>query len=353
VDVTSIGIAYREPSSVSESVSAVVVSFSDPVATHEAVKSLLNQSEPPVEVLVLDNAPDARTVAAMEDWDRDPRVRLVHSGENLGYTLACNRAAAEARGEWLFFLNPDARADSDCLSTLLGAATAGVGVLGAQVLLPDGRTNAGDNPVHITGVGWAGSFGEPQEHGPVRRVAAVSGAALLARAAVFRELGGMCARFFMYEDDVDLCWRMRLAGWDVLFCPEAVVWHAYEFEKGALKWYWLERNRLWTVLSNYSAVSLLLLSPLLACTELVVAVRAVRERWARELVRAWGSTLVALPELLRWRREVQRSRRVGDSELLGLMCGRFDTPLLDSAIVGAANPLMALYRRILRRILRA
>ena len=80
----------------------------------------------------------------------------------------------------------------------------------------------------------------------------------------------MCERLFMYEDDVDLCWRVRLAGWTVMFCPDAVVWHEYEFDKGTMKWYWLERNRLWTVLSNYSAITLVLLAPLLLGTELMV-----------------------------------------------------------------------------------
>ena len=50
-------------------------------------------------------------------------------------------------------------------------------------------------------------------------------------------LEASCERFFMYYEDTDLCWRMRLAGWEVRFCPEAVVWHDYRFDKGAAKWY--------------------------------------------------------------------------------------------------------------------
>ena len=141
------------------------MSFSDPEATRRAVESLLHQSSPPIEILLADNHPDARTARAMRAWEQDARVRLVHSGENLGYTGACNAVAAQARGEWLFFLNPDARADPTCLETLVGAADAHCGVAGAQVLLPDSRTNAGDNPVHITGIAWSGRFGEPREYG--------------------------------------------------------------------------------------------------------------------------------------------------------------------------------------------
>jgi GT2 family glycosyltransferase len=334
-------------------VSAVVVAFSDPQAAREAVQSLLVQSHDPLEVLLVDNHPDELTARAISEWDPDPRLRLIHRGENLGYTAACNLAAAQARGEWLFFLNPDARADRECLQALLAEVGGQAGIAGAQVLLPDGRVNAGDNPLHLTGIAWSGRFGEPREHGPARRAASVSGAALLARARAFAQVGGMCERFFMYEDDVDVCWRMRLAGWEVVFCPEAVVWHDYEFGKGTSKWYWLERNRLWAVLSNYSALSLLLLAPLLAGTELVVAVRALREGWTRELGRAWGAIVLGLPDLIRWRRAVQASRTVSDGELVGLMCGRFETALLDSAVATAVNPLMALYHRAVQGILRA
>lgn len=336
-----------------ETVSAIVVSFADPTAAHTAIDSLLAQSTVPHEVLVVDNDPDARTAAALVEWGPPESVRVVHQGANLGYTAACNRAAAQADGDWLFFLNPDARAGSSCLSDLLQATDDRTGVVGAQVLLPDDRVNAGDNPLHLTGIAWAGRFGHPREHGPPRRVAAVSGAALLVRRSAFQQLGGMCERFFMYYDDVDLCWRMRLAGWEVVFSPRAVVWHDYEFEKGPGKWYWLERNRLWSVLSNYSAASLALLGPLLLGAQLMVASTAVRDGWARSLLRAWRSLLVGLPALRLWRRQVQMARRVPDSQLLELMSGHFDTDLVESPLARAGNPFIEGYRRWLIGVLRA
>jgi GT2 family glycosyltransferase len=235
---------------------------------------------------------------------------------------------------------------------MLREAAPGTGVLGAQVLLPDGRTNAGDNPIHITGIAWAGRYREPAEHGPPRPVAAVSGAALLARARAFADLGGMCERFFMYQDDVDLCWRMRLAGWGVVLCPDAAVWHEYEFEKGPGKWYLLERNRLWSVLSNYSASTLLLLGPLLVCAELPAAALAIRERRVRGLVGAWTSTVLALPELMRWRLRVQASRRIPDSQVLELMTGRFETAALSHRALGPLNSVTEALRLVLIRVLR-
>ena len=329
-----------------ESVSAIIVSFSDPAATLAAVDSLLAQSRAPVEILVVDNHPGALLdPAELNRGDRAGRTRLVHQGENLGYTAACNLAAAAAQGHWLFFLNPDARAEPACLAELLSAARSTVGILGAQILLPSGRTNAGANPLHVTGVAWAGRCGEQREHGPARSVASVSGAALLARATAFRAVGGMCERFFLYVDDVDLCWRVLLTGWEVVFCPEAVVEHDYAFEKGVTKWYWLERNRLWAVLSNYSARSLVLLAPVLLCAEAMILATAGRRGWLGQLLRAWASVLGSSRELLTWRRLVQSRRSVGDAAGLGLMTGRYDSPLVESPIVERVSPVIDAYRR--------
>jgi GT2 family glycosyltransferase len=333
-------------------VSAVVVGYSDRADTRRAIESLLEQSSPPLEVLVIDNHPERILATDLPDWGLDSRVRLVHSGENIGYTVACNRAAAEANGEWLFFMNPDASADTECLGTLLAVADPAVGALGAQVLLPDGRTNAGDNPVHLTGLAWAGRYGEPREHGPPRPAASVSGAALLVRRTAYEQVGGMSERFFLYYDDTDLCWRLRLAGWDVRFCPEAVVEHEYEFDKGVSKWYWLERNRLWSVMANYSLPALLLLLPLIVTSQLVIGRYALRAGWARALLRAWSSSLGSLPELLSWRRRVQATRRRPDSALIELMVGRFQTRLLDSPAASATGSAMELYRTFVLRILR-
>ena len=335
----------------SAAVTAVIVSFSDPAATQAAVDSLLGQTEPPVEVIVVDNDPGGSAATALRPH-ADDRVRVVHPGSNLGYAAACNLAADQARGDWLFFFNPDARADPGCLHKLLAAADGRTGVIGAQVLLPDGRANAGDNPVHITGMAWAGRFGEPRESGPPRRVASVSGAALLARTSAYRALGGLCEPFFMYYDDTDLCWRMRLGGWDVTFCPEAVVWHDYEFDKGGGKWSLLDRNRLWSVLSNYSRPTLLMLLPLLVGTELAVAARAVSEGWLADLVRAWAFLGRRSRELRTWRTRVQRSRRVSDSELLGLMTGTLETQLVRVGPVRRFNHLVEIYRRAVLGVLR-
>jgi GT2 family glycosyltransferase len=338
---------------VTASITAIIVAFEDPTPARAAIASLLNQSVRPIEVLVVDNDPDGATTKALAGGRNSPDVRVMHPGVNLGYTGAANLAAREASGEWLFFLNPDAVAADVCLERLLEAVDGeDVAIVGAQVLLPDGSINAGENPINITGISWSGGYGCPRERGPARDTAAVSGAALLARRDAFMELGGLCPYFFMYVDDTDLAWRMRLSGRRVRYCPEAVVVHDYQFEKGPHKWFYLERNRVWALLSNLQPRTLALLGPVLLITEVVVVIHAISEGWLTEKVRAWVSLLAQTPRLIRWRRSVQMRRSVPDYWVLRKFLGGVQTQLIDTGLLRLANPLMERYRRLVLCLLK-
>ena len=334
-------------------ITAVVVSFADPTAAATAVRSLVDQSLAPVDVFVVDNDPGGATAGALAANPISPNLRIVHPGANLGYTGAANLAAREASSEWLFFLNPDAVASKDCLKRLLEAVDdTDVAVVGAQVLLPDGRTNAGENPINIAGISWSGGYGDPREHGPARDTAAVSGAALLVRRDAFLDIGGLCPYFFLYVDDTDLAWRMRLGGRRVRYCPEAVVVHDYEFKKGTHKWFYLERNRLWAVVSNLQLRTLVLLAPVLLITEVLVLARATSEGWLTEKAQAWASLLKQAPQLIRWRRSVQAARNVSDYRVLSLFSAGIETQLIDTGLPPWVNPCWEHYQRMVLRLLK-
>jgi hypothetical protein len=155
----------------------------------------------------------------------------------------------------------------------------------------------------------------------------------------------------MYVDDADLAWRMRLSGRRVLYCPDAVVVHDYEFNKGAHKWFYLERNRGWALLSNLGVGTLALLAPVLAITEVLVLVRAASEGWLAEKARAWGSLLGHAPLLIRWRRSVQSRRNVSDRRVLELFSAGIETDLIDTRLPRWVNLCLERYRGMLLRLL--
>lgn len=327
----------------------IVCSSEDSGVIVGAVESLLRQNPPPDEIIVVDNSTDARHEAALSG------LGLVYyaARRNLGYAGAVNVGARLATGEFLFLLNPDAKASPDCLALLLEALDSepGAAIAGAQILLPDGRVNAGDNPIHMTGLCWSGNYLGVREHGPARRTLAVSGAAILVRKQDFDRLGGFSSATFMYFDDTELCWRARIAGHSVLFCPEATVEHDYEFDKGLRKWTWLEESRLAVILANYEARTLAILAPLLITTEIAILLAALRGGWLPEKLRAYPAVWGRRSAIRVQRREVRNSRRVTDHELMPEFASVVDTPILDSPLMRLAAWPQRVYAGAARALL--
>jgi GT2 family glycosyltransferase len=214
--------------------------------------------------------------------------------------------------------------------------------------------NAGDNPLHPSGISVSGRYREPREYGEPREVAVTSGACWLIRRSACSALGGLTDELFLYyHDDVDLAWRARIAGLQVVYCPQATALHSYEFSRRPQKWFLLERNRLFSVLDNYELRTLLLLAPLLVATEVgVLVIAAIDGWWLLGKLHAYAS-LAGLHRRLRERRRLVRAiRRRSDAELLPLFSGRLDSPLLSARGAAVANFFCVPYLRIVRLLAR-
>jgi GT2 family glycosyltransferase len=156
----------------------------------------------------------------------------------------------------------------------------------------------------------------------------------------------------MYQEDLLLGWKARLAGLRVVVDPGADVYHDYEYGRNVAKHYLLERNRLVFLLSTYSGRLLALLGPLLVATELAMAAHAARQGWLREKVRGWAWVIAHARWLARERRRTQRARRLPDRELAALLTPTLSPTMIDlPAPARAANRLVEGYWRLVRRAL--
>lgn len=325
------------------SISVVIVAFH----AGEALSRCLRSLPPEVEVVVVDTGGDAAVPEA---------VRLVDPGGNVGFAAACNLGASHAIGDALVFLNPDTVVADGAVERLAATlADPAVGIAMARLRLLDRPEllNSGGTVVHVSGLAWAGRYGEPAERvSRLEDVAAASGAALAIRRDTFDALGGFTGELFLYQEDVELSWRAHLAGLRVVVDPGADVFHEYEFGRNVGKIELLERNRLIFVATAYSARLLLLLAPVLAAGEVAMLALALRRGWARGKLSGWRWLLGHPRWLARHRRETQRLRKVRDREL-----ARFLTPTLDPKVasvpsgVGVFNRLLVLYWSVVRRVL--
>ncbi|HET7573725.1 MAG TPA: glycosyltransferase, partial [Solirubrobacterales bacterium] len=287
-----------------------------------------------------------------------PDARIVQLGRNAGFAAGCNAGAERASGELLVILNPDAAPMPGWGEAIRRPWNEVRGWAAWQALVAEGqgeRINSAGNPLHFTGIVWAGGHGRPIAEAPKApsEVPLLSGACLAIPLETWRSLGGFPEHFFLYHEDGDVSVRLRSRGGVLGIEPAAVVDHDYEFGAREHKWRWLERNRLALVVRNYPASLLVLLAPALLATELALLFVAAADGWAGQKLAANREALRWLPRLLRERRAIQRERTIGAAEFAAFLTPDFDSPFISGAASSRpARFLLRAYWRTVRLLLR-
>jgi len=316
--------------------SVIIVAHDSGPDLDRSLPALAPELGPGDEVIVLDNGSDGSAGPAIEA--PLPAARLVPMGGNPGFARAVNHGAELARGDLLLVLNPDAAPRPGFGRAIRAPASsrpgwdAWMGLVGCRI---EGelRVNTWGNPVHYTGIAWAGGHGRPlAEAGEAREIPVASGACLAVRREAWHRVGGLADEFFLYHEDIDFSLRLRAAGGRIGLEPAALVDHEYEFGANRLKWFWLERNRLAMVIRNYPGPLLALVAPVLLATELALIPVAARGGWLGHKLRSWGDLARWLPRLLRERRELARRRVVPAARFARLLTPDLDSPLLPEAV---------------------
>jgi N-acetylglucosaminyl-diphospho-decaprenol L-rhamnosyltransferase len=334
--------------------SVLIVAYESRDDLTKTLPALLPELGEDDELIVVDNKPGDGSAEAVGELA--PRAQVVRPGGNTGFAGGCNTGAEAARGDLLVILNPDAVPQPGFGEAIRRPWVEGREWGAWQALVADGEgscVNSAGNPIHFTGIVWAGGHGRPLAEAPAAgEVPAASGACLAIPMSRWREVGGFPAEFFMYHEDVDLSVRLRAAGAAVGIEPAAVVAHDYEFGANEEKWFWLERNRLAFLVRTYPGALLALLAPALLATELALLPIAARGGWGREKLRANLAFLRWLPRLLRERRQVQGERTIGAGEFAAALTPDLDSELISPLVrTPPVRLLLRAYWRLVRLLL--
>jgi GT2 family glycosyltransferase len=240
-------------------IALVVVNFNSGPLLAKCLAALARQTFREFEVIVLDNAStDSSALAAEQIWPIP--ITLIRAPTNLGFAAGVNRAVRHAGpSRWLALLNPDAFPDADWLEHLVSAAERypGSASFASRQLMaerPDLFDGAGD-VYHTCGMAWRAFHGQPVPDAlePECEVFSACAAAALYRRDVFEAIGGLDEDFFCYLEDVDIGFRLRLAGWECRYVPFAVVSHVGSATSGRrsdFMTYHAHRNLVWVFVKN-------------------------------------------------------------------------------------------------------
>jgi GT2 family glycosyltransferase len=282
----------------------VVVTWNGAHLLADCLDAVLGQGG---QVLVVDNASVDGTAALLAR--RYPHVRVLTSPINSGFAGGVALALAEVATPVVVWLNNDAVVGPGWLAALLAPlADPSVAATTSRLLLPDGRLNSAGGLLTANGYGHDAGFGTVDDgrYDVAREVAYGCGGALALRTDAVREVGGVDPRYFLYFEDVDLSWRLHLAGYRLVYVPDAVVVHQHSASVGEfslLHTFQTERNRLATLVVCATPRLALRAALRFPLTTASVALHESRAK-ARARVRAYASFLRWLPVLLRRRRTV-------------------------------------------------
>ncbi len=246
-------------------VSVVLVNFRGADDTVEAVRNLrqLDWPQDRLEIIVVENASGDGSLEKLRSIPGE--IILIESKKNLGFTGGCNLGVQKASGEYIAFLNNDARPHPSWIAEGIAAfqGDPNIGAVASKVLDWEGtRIDYVGAAITWYGMGYKPHAGELDggKWDVPRDVLFGTGAAMFIRTEVFRALGGFDDEYFMFYDDVDLGWRLNLLGYRFRFQPSSLVYHKHHasIEKfGAFREeYLLERNALYTLYKNLEDKSL-------------------------------------------------------------------------------------------------
>lgn len=306
-----------------KTVAIVIVNWNSWVFLSRCLEALVAQTYKDFSVTIIDNASSEKMPLQLSS--AYPQADLVRNSFNVGFAAANNLAVTTANSEWIALINADAYAEPRWLEELLAATKANPGfdVFGSKLL------NAADPTIldgvgdvyHLSGRIWRKGKGL-QASGVADNVdevfSACAAAALYSRSA-FQKVGGFDEDFFCYGEDVDLGFRLRLAGYRCLNVPLSVVHHVGSGTTGGqhsdFSVYHGHRNIVWAFVKDMPGLLFWLLLPLHVALNLVSIIWFSLRGQGRVILRAKRDAVLGLPKMWRKRKQIQKARVASIGEI--------------------------------------
>ena len=293
-----------------------IISYNSNPTLGRCLDSLAAQSFKDFRVILIDNASEEKPQDLLST--AQPPVHFIQNAENVGFAPAMNQALALTESPFFVALNPDAYPEPHWLETLVQAAeqhadVAAFGSLQRKADSPDVIDGYGDGYL-IFGQAWRGTAPPPDQEGPHESFS-VCAAAALYRTALLKEIGGYYEACFCFYEDVDLAFRLRLAGHRLVNVPNAVVEHVggASFEdRSDFADHLIARNQYWVLLRNMPWA--ILPASLLGFFALNV-IGALRHSGSSR-IKGLKEGLIATAHIIEERKEIQKSRCVSTGEIL-------------------------------------
>ncbi len=333
-------------------VSVIVANYNGGQLLENCLRSLVKTGFSSFEIIVVDNG--STDGSARMVGDHFPGARLIQLPRNLGYAFANNIGLHAARGNYLVLLNSDTEVDPEWLSKMLLVAeqSPNVAFLQPKILFLDDRglINSAGNNIHFAGFGVCRGIAsrDTGQYDEIQNIGYASGACVMVTRKALGEIGLLDEIFFAYGEDKDWGWRAMMLGYRSVYAPTAKVYHKWSAVLGLSpkKMYYLELERLVSVLKNHTKRTFIVLAPILLLVELAALLHAAAKGWLSYKILAYVHAFNFRGEIKKRRKELSHKKRVLDGLLIREFVFQLQHPYVGRLAL-PLNAICAVYARLL------
>ncbi len=340
-------------------VSIILVSNNSEEYVKECLDSLNKQNYRNFSTFLIDNNSSDNSIQLVKkDY---PNIKIIQNKENYGYAKACNigikHAFKNGKLKYIVCLNIDIILDKNWLEELIFVAENchNTGSVQSKILLHSqpNKINTATNKLTFLGFGYCGDYlKDSSEKTDIEELPYSSGASVLFSRTALENTGLFDEDYFLYHEDVDLGLRLQLMDYKNLLAPKSIIYHKYSFSKKN-KIYYLERNRLITLLKNYKSRTLVLIFFAFIINEIGLFFFLLYNGNLRQKFQSYLYIIKNIRKILNKRKIIQKTRKVNDKEITKLFIGKIEFQELDNFFLKyLANPFFEIYWRIVKKLIK-
>jgi hypothetical protein len=302
-------------------ISIIILNYNSSDLLTNCVSSILDSNLTDYEIIVVDNLSSDNS--HKECKKKFEEIILIENNENLGYCEGNNVGLRIAKGEFIIILNPDTTVSSDWVIELKKAYDQyGDGLFQPKILSMSNPKKLGTtgNMINIFGFGFSRGRGEDDldQFDKIEEIGYASGTCLFMPKNIFEKIGFLDSFLFAYHDDLEYGWRGRELGIKSYYVPKSIIYHAesFNFKWKPFKFYLLERNRYYCLLTHYSRKTFWKIFPELTLIEISVILFYASKGLLFQKIKASYNILKNLDKINKKYNENQKRKIILDHEII-------------------------------------
>ena len=312
-------------------VSIIILNFNAGKLLLNCIESLTKLAYQNIELIIVDNVSTDNSQNQCKE--KFPQVKLIQNKKNSGYCGGNNVGIKNANGEFIIILNPDTIVESNLIEELLDAYNIhGEGLYQPKILSLEDKSilQSTGNMIHVFGFGFARDKGN-QDNNEIKettKIGYAAGTCLFALKETFLKLKLFDEFLFLYHDDLDIGWRASQKEINSYIVPQTTIYHAesYSLKWSKKKFFWLERNRRYCLMTHYSPDTLKIIRKELWITELLIWAVYFSKGYLTAKIKAELELRKNKKFIIKKQIEIENEKRISDVELIKTFPDRIEIP---------------------------